>query len=387
MKKVIIGVLLIVVFAAIGFFGFVPRIIDNVFNPVTPHEPYFVSERARDIHARAFVADAHADPLLWERDLLKRNNKGMVDIPRLLEGNVAIQVFGSVTKTPKGQNYEANSGDSDNITALAIVGLWPVKTWGSLFERALYHAEKLSIFEAQSKGALRIVGTASELDAVMEKRLQGTQIVAAFMGLEGAHALEGRVENLDRLYDAGYRMLGLAHFFDNEVAGSMHGEEKYGLTDLGRQVVRRAEELGVIIDVAHSSQATVDDVLKWARRPVIYSHGGVQGVCNVNRNLTDAHIRKIADMGGLIALGAWDAAACGDTPAHLARAIRYIRDLVGVDYAAIGSDFDGAVQTSFDASEYAALTQALMDEGFDEDDIGKVLGGNALAFYRKMLPQ
>lgn len=386
MRKIIIAVVVLGFLAAVGFFGVAPILIDDAMNHVREHPPYPISEQARKLHADLFVADAHADPLLWRRNLNVRNSRGMTDIPRLQDGNVAIQVFGSVTKTPKGQNYDANSGETDNITMLAIAELWPMRTWGSLLERALYHSQKLHHFAEFSKGELRLVGTVEDLNTVMDARVKGEDVMAAFLGLEGAQALEGKLENVDRLYAVGYRMIGLAHFFDNEVAGSMHGVEKYGLTDLGRDVVRRAEELGMIVDIAHSSTKTVDDVLSMATRPVIFSHGGVQGVCEVNRNLSDEQIRRIAAGGGLIALGAWDAAACGDTPAHLAKAMRYVRDLVGIDYVAVGSDFDGAIEAAFDATEYAALTQALLDEGFSEDEVRKAMGENALAFYQKMLP-
>ncbi|MFZ5608014.1 MAG: dipeptidase [Pseudomonadota bacterium] len=384
--KVLWGVGVLAVGLGIGFFGLVPRFVDDRMNPVTAHAPYPLSAEARALHNRAFIADMHADPLLWRRDLGQRNSRGMIDIPRLRAGNVAIQVFGVVTKSPKGLNYDANGGDSDNITLLAIAGLWPVKTWGSLFERALYQADKLRRLADASGGQLRVVASAAALDAVMAARARGEAVIAGLLGLEGAHALEGKLENVDRLFAAGYRMIGLAHFFDNEIAGSMHGVKKYGLTDLGRAVVRRAEELGMIIDVAHASEAAVDDMLAMARRPVIFSHGGVKGVCAVNRNLSDDQIRRIAAAGGLIALGAWDGAACGETPAHLARAMRYVRDLVGIEVVAIGSDFDGAIRAAFDATEYAALTQALLDEGFSDSEVEAALGGNALRFLRIMLP-
>jgi len=387
MKKIWVALGGAVVVGAIGFFGAAPILIDDVMNPVRDHEPYDISAEARDLHASLFVADAHADPLLWNRNLLKHNARGMSDVPRLLDGNVAIQVFGSVTKTPKNQNYASNPSDTDNITLLAVAGLWPMKSWSSLLERALYHSEKLHEFADGSAGRLSVVGTVAELNAIMTKRQNGENVMAAFLGLEGAHALEGDIGNVDRLYDAGYRMIGLAHFFDNEVAGSMHGEEKYGLTDLGRKVVRRAEELGMIVDIAHSSLQTLEDVIAYAERPLIYSHGGVQGTCEANRNLSDAHIKRIAEQGGLIALGAWDAATCGDTPAHLAKAMRYVRDLVGIEYVAVGSDFDGAIRTAFEADEYVALTQALLDEGFSHDEVRLAMGQNALNFYRRMLPQ
>jgi membrane dipeptidase len=166
-------------------------------------------------------------------------------------------------------------------------------------------------------------------------------------------------------------MTGLAHFFDNELAGSMHGEKKGGLTPLGREALRRMEALGMIVDVAHASHTAVAEVLAQARRSVVSSHGGVQATCKVNRNLTDAEIRGIARTGGLVGIGYWEAAACSTAPAEIARAIAHVRDLVGIDHVGLGSDFDGAVTTGFDTAGLVAVTQALVDRGFSPQEIRK----------------
>src|SRR3546814_12529282 len=117
-------------------------------------------------------------------------------------------------------------------------------------------------------------------------------------------------------------MAGLTHFFDNKLAGSMHGLKKGGLTPFGRQVVRRMEEKGMIVDLAHLSHAGVADVLAMAHRPVVSSHGGVQATCRVNRNLSDAEIRGVPATGGLVGIGYWDGAVCGPAPASIAQAMK-----------------------------------------------------------------
>ena len=202
------------------------------------------------------------------------------------------------------------------------------------------------------------------------------------LSVEGLHDLEGKIENLDVLYAAGFRMAGLAHFFDNDIAGSMHGVEKGGLTPLGRQVVQRMEALGMIVDLAHSSHAAVADVLAMAKRPVVSSHGGVQATCKVNRNLTDDEIKGIAKTGGVVGIGYWAGAICSTKPEAAARAIAHVRELVGIDHVGLGSDFDGSTTTGFDASQVVAVTQALLDAGFSEADIRKVMGGNVLRVIR-----
>ena len=104
-----------------------------------------LSEQAKHLHQSLFIADLHADSLLWGRNLTHKSNYGHVDIPRLIEGNIAVQVFSVVTKSPRDLNLIKNSADSDNVTLLAIAQLWPLKTWFSLYERANYQVQKLQL--------------------------------------------------------------------------------------------------------------------------------------------------------------------------------------------------------------------------------------------------
>lgn len=376
-RRIGIILLALLLLGAIAFFTFAPGVVENSANKVAPTE-LKVSARAEALHKTLDVADMHADSLLWKRDLLKRSDRGQVDLPRLQAGHYALQVFSSVTKAPRNQNYDGNSGDTDKITALVIADMQPVRTWNSLLERSLYHAEKLKRFAARSDGQMRVIATAADLDKLVADRRAGRPVVGAMLSIEGLQDLEGRLNNLDRLYAAGFRMAGLAHFFDNDVSGSMHGIAKGGLTPLGRQVVARMEKLGMVVDVAHASHETVAELIAIARRPLVSSHGGVQATCKVNRNLTDAEIRGVARTGGVIGIGYWDGAICSTRPADVAKAIAHVRDLVGIDHVGLGSDFDGAVTTQFDASQVIAVTQALIDRGFSDDDIRKVMGGNVI---------
>jgi microsomal dipeptidase-like Zn-dependent dipeptidase len=119
-----------------------------------------------------------------------------------------------------------------------------------------------------------------------------------------------------------------------------------------------------------------------AKRPVVSSHGGVQATCKVNRNLTDDEVRGIAKTGGVVGIGFCEGAICSTRPEAVARAIAYVRDLVGIDHVGLGSDFDGSTTTGFDAGQVVAVTQALLDAGFSEDDTRKVMGGNVLRVIR-----
>jgi microsomal dipeptidase-like Zn-dependent dipeptidase len=367
------------------FFWLAPGIAERSMNRIAGSGKWNVSPAAAKLHDTLVVADLHSDTLLWKRDPAERSSRGHVDLPRLREGNVALEVFSSVTKTPRGQNYEANAGDTDNITLLAIAQLQPPRTWDSLLQRSLWHARKMER-AAAGPGGFMIVRSARDLKRLLRARAAGEDATGALLSIEGLQDLEGDSGNLNVLFDAGFRMAGLAHFFDNEVAGSMHGMKKGGLTPTGREVVRNMEAMGMIVDLAHASHATIRDVLAMARRPVVYSHGGVKATCDTNRNLTDAEIKGIAATGGVIGIGFWDAAVCAPTPQATARAMRHLRDLVGIEHVALGSDFDGAVTTGFDASGMAAVTQALMDQGFSDEEIRLAMGGNVVRLLEAGLP-
>ena len=210
--------------------------------------------------------------------------------------------------------------------------------------------------------------------------------LGALLALEGAHALEGDPANLERTFALGVRMIGLAHFTDNDYAGSAHGVDKGGLTELGRRTLTRMEELGIAVDVSHLAPAAIDDVLAMARKPVLASHGGVKGTCDNARTLSDKHVRGIAATGGVIGIGYWREAVCGLAPYDIARAIHYVVKLVGDDHVALGSDYDGATTVGFDTSRIAELTQAMLHEGIARDSIPKILGGNAARVLAATLP-
>ena len=368
--------------AAVGFFGFLPSYVEGSMNQIDGKALIAVSDEAKALHKTLNIVDLHSDTLMWNRDLNDRVSRGHMDLPRLQDGNVALQLFSSVTKTPKNQNYDGNGADSDNITLLTFAQLQPVKTWHSLVERSLYHAAKRSDAVAGSNGALAAVDSAADLDRLRAARQTALRPVGAMLTIEGLQNLEGKASNLDRLYDAGFRMAGLTHFFDNELAGSMHGLKKGGLTPFGRNIVRKMEAKGMIVDIAHLSHTGVAEVLAMATRPVVSSHGGVQATCKVNRNLTDDEVRGVAKTGGVIGIGYWDGALCDTSPRAAAKAMKHVRDLVGIEHVALGSDYDGATTVRFDTSQLVQVTQALMDEGFTPAEIRAVMGENALRVIR-----
>jgi microsomal dipeptidase-like Zn-dependent dipeptidase len=381
MIRWLIALAAVLAIALAGFLGFGPILIERSMNKVEARD-WPVSNEARALHERLTIVDLHADTLLWRRNILSRAGRGHVDLPRLQAGGVALQIFSSVTKTPKGQNYEANDATSDNITLLAVAQMQPIRTWDSLLERSLWHAEKLDRAVIASEGLLWRIRTTADLDRLLADRAAGRPVTGALLSTEGAHNLEGRLKNLEKLHAAGYRMMGLVHFFDNDVGGSMHGRKKGGLTPFGAKLVAEMEQRGIIVDLAHASRQTFFDVLKIARRPVVVSHGGIKATCNTPRNLDQEQLLALKANGGMIGIGYWDAAVCAATPEATAKAIAKAVQIMGPDHVGLGSDFDGAVTTGFDTSQLRAITQALLDAGLAEYDIEEVMGGNALRLLR-----
>lgn len=386
MRKLLIAVLLLAPLSALAFFG-LPEVLDARMNSVASPPPYAASASARKLHQGLFVADLHDDALLWERDLLKRYDYGHSDLPRMLEGRLGLQVFSTVTKTPRGLNMESNAADSDNITLLAMAQRWPRETWSSLLQRALYQAQKLKDASAGSDGRLVLIRTRADLNTFITAWQQDPNRVAALLATEGLHPIEGKLENIDALYDAGFRIAGLTHFFDNEVGGSAHGLEKGGLTPLGRQVIARLEEKSMLVDLAHASRPLIDDVLAMATRPVLVSHTGVEGTCAGTRNLSDRHLQAIAATGGVVGIGYWSTAVCDTSVAAIVKAIRYTVDKIGVEHVALGSDFNGTVHTPFDVTGLAQITEGLQQAGFDDSAIAAIMGGNVQRLLLASLPE
>lgn len=384
LKKILIGIALLL----LAGFAYVQMVVvpktDASMNAVTAHDPYPISPETQALHDTLYIADLHADSLLWRRNPAQRQTRGQVDLPRLREGGVDFQVFSAVTKSPRGLNFSGNDADApDDITMLAAAQLWPPRTWGSLYERAAYQAQRLQKIEDDPAQNLVIARRASDMD-----QPDGTLI--ALLLTEGAHPLEGKIENVQRLYDEGYRAMGLQHFFDNELGGSLHGRSRAGLTEFGFEAVRKMWALKISVDLAHASEQTVRDVLNMPERGAVFiSHGGVRDNCDVTelRNLPDDLLLHIAARGGIVGVGYFEGAICDISPKGVARAIHAAIDLMGLKAVALGSDYDGSVTTAFDTSELAIITQELRISGLSDDDIRAVMGGNARRFFQETLPQ
>lgn len=328
------------------------------------------SPEARALHESSPAIDLHADSLMWSRwigyDLHARHDPplpfaalgGHVDVPRLREGGIGAQFFGLVS-LPIGQRRGLAAVIHEQIDEL---------------ETAIRVAPE----------SLCLARTAEEVEAAKRRGA-----VAALLGIEGAHALEGELEQLERFARRGVRYLGLCHFSANEACYPAYGRGRRdadGLTPFGREVVRRCEELGIIVDLAHINRKGFLEACAMARRPMYVTHTGVAGAFKHWRNVDDEQLRAVADRGGCLGIIFCPQFLGGDGLEPVVRHLQHIVDVAGEDAPALGSDWDGFIVPTrdlCDASRLPLLTDALLEAGWSERAIAKLLRDNALRVIRE----
>ena len=310
--------------------------------------------------------DLHADTLMWSRwvhyDLLARHTPplpraalgGHVDIPRMRAGGMGAQFFGLVSLPFFGRTRGLARAVNEQIDALdeAIV---------------------------RSQGKLRKVRTAGEI-----RDCQRDGAISALLGIEGAHTLEGDLDKLGTFANRGVRYLGLSHFSANEACFPAYGRGRRdgdGLTAFGRDVVRRCEELGVLVDLAHLNRTGFMQVCASATKPPIVSHTGASGAFEHWRNIDDEQLRVVAAKGGTVGVIFCPRFVGGDGHAPIVRHITHIVDVAGDDTPALGSDWDGFIVPSAglgDPTGLPFLVEAMRSGGLTDGTIGKILRGNVL---------
>jgi membrane dipeptidase len=379
--------ILIVVFVLLGVIYFavtqiVPGEIEKSKNKLKEHPPYSVSSEAESLYNTLdFIADLHCDALLWSRDLTKKSDVGHVDFPRMQQANIALQTFSIVSKSPKEQHFQNNNADGfDNITLLNIVQGRPLSSWFSLFNRAIYQAERLHEFRNDYDNQFEIIKSSDDFASFLKKRKTNKNMISGLLGIEGAHCLEGDLANLDKLYDAGIRMIGPTHFFDNELGGSAHGLSDAGLSEFGKNVIDRMNELGIIIDLTHTSSKMIADILDRTNAPVLVSHTGVNGTYESPRNLTDEQLKMIAENKGLIGITFFKGAIPEVGVKGIVDAMKYVKNLIGVAHVALGSDYDGVITAPFDITGFPRIVEELLNQEFSEDEIRAIMGENVKQF-------
>jgi membrane dipeptidase len=357
------------------------------------------------IHRDAIVVDTHNDILMktvdigvvMDQDLTGKTHS---DLARWKKGGLDVQIFSVFCDGDAKNPYAYANREMDTLDA--VVARNPDK-----IKKVFNYAELLK--------------------AVKEKK------IAAMFGVEGGHMIEDDLNKLDAFYKRGARYLTLTHNISPTWATSAADETSgkplahTGLTDFGKQVVQRMNQLGMMIDVSHAGDQTFWDVIKITTKPIIASHSSVYSLVPHRRNLKDAQIKAIAKNGGVIQVNfnpgfidstfgrkenaflkehaaendslmkagmndfytldylyqkyVQEANSMRPPLSMLIDHIDYIVKLVGIDYVGLGSDFDGinlTPQQLDDVTCYPLITKALVERGYSEKDIDKILGGNFL---------
>lgn len=328
------------------------------------------SPEARALLAACPAIDLHADTLMWAHwfgyDLLSRHSPpfpkaafvGHVDVPRMIEGGMGGQFFGLVSLP---------------LTAHARGPLRTIHEQIDTLDEAIARRPEL----------LSKARTAAEVDAC---RRGGR--TAALLGIEGAHALEGDLDNVDAFARRGVRYLGLLHFSANAAGYPAYGRgrsDSEGLTAWGRALVDRCEENGVLVDLAHVNRRGFFDACAQANKPPIVSHTGVAGAFAHWRNIDDDQLRAVARLGGCVGVMFCPDYVGGNGLGPVVRHLRHIVDVAGEDTPALGSDWDGFIVPTDrlrDPLGLPLLVDALLAEGLSERSVGKIVRGNVMRVLR-----
>jgi membrane dipeptidase len=311
------------------------------------------------VHFAALMVDFHNDILsvmASDRNyrLADLHSYHHTDIPRLKMGGVDVQLFAVYVSPSQFPNNPFNQ-------AMEMINI--------------FHEEMMLNYEdiRQSKNYDEIISTVE------------SGKISAVLCVEGGHTIENDLNNLYALHNEGIRYMTITwnNSTDWAVSAQDSRSATVGLSDFGREVIRKMDSLGIIIDISHTGIKTIEDILEVTTNPIIASHSGVRALRNHYRNLYDDQIKAIAKSGGVIGVVFYPSFLSTNPSSvninTVIQHIDYIVNLVGIDYVGIGSDFDGIETTPFgleDASKFPYLTQKLLERGYSAEDVFKILGGN-----------
>ena len=329
---------------------------DTTITNITGGENF--STFLQTIHSKYTLIDLHNDVLEVMIDdpnyhLADLHNFNHTDIPRLQQGGVDIQFFSIWVSPTDYTNY---------------------------FDQALVMRD---LFYSELAANTSTIEQATTMDQSLQINEQNK--IAAVIGVEGGHHIEESIDKLFQLYNSGMRYLTIT--WNNSVSWAVSAADSrtttQGLNTFGRQVIRTLDSLGVIIDVSHTGIKTIQDILQETSNPIIATHSGARTIRNHTRNLYDWQIQDIANSGGVVGIVFYPPFLTSNPPADISDVIQHVDhivNLVGTDYVAIGSDFDGigtnVVIGLEDVSKYPDLTLALLQHGYTELEVAKFLGGN-----------
>jgi len=311
------------------------------------------------------IIDGHCDSLLGvlndNRKLGILSEEGQADFPRLIEGGVKLQFFAVFIES----RYKPKQS-----VLRALEGI-------EAFHREIEENNDL-VFLVDSKRQLEVL-------------FNDDRKIGALLAIEGGEALGGQLSMLGILYRLGVRCLGLTWNQRNEIADGVGiGPEHQGLTEFGRQVIERMNELGMLIDLAHIAEKGFWDTLKCSRKPVIVTHANCRSLCDHPRNLSDQQLRALAEQGGCLGI-TFVPQFVDQKASSLEKVVRHIQYAVqkmGEDHVGLGSDFDGMdtrVQGLEEARKFPFLAEVLKNKGFSETVIEKIMGTNWLRILREQL--
>ncbi len=329
-----------------------------------------IDQHIQTAHQQFVFADIHAHPSRFHRDNVPRISKRELQLYQRRHIDVVVCTISA--DAPYSGGYTERDG--------TVVPKLPRHTF-------IKDLKPGTAFTFATDRISRILRTIADGDAVLADHpttvleARRHRQIALLPALEGADALEGRIENLYTLHQQGLRLLQLVHFRVNEVGHiQTYPHTPGGLTPFGAQVVQTANELGIIIDLAHANTQTILDVIALSQHPVIFSHTGAKAIQKRNRHLSDSDIQAIAAKDGVI--GIWPNGSAVPLMRHMMRHIDHIKALVGVDHIGIGSDLRGVRKYTFGFghnANFRAIAKALLNRGYTTEEVGKIMGGN---FFR-----
>ena len=337
-------------------------------------------EKAKALQNKIYTIDSHCDtPMYFKYDIdIGKDNSLLKVNPNELG---AEQETGFVNYALKVDVPKMKKGMLDAVFMVAYLpqGERTPEASQQAVEKA---ANIINELKRQIEKNSAVVAQACTVADLKKNKAEGKKSI--FIGIENGYALGKDINNVKRFADKGVKYITLSHNGDNDICDSNKGNAEHnGLSEFGKEVVREMNRYGIIVDISHTSEKTSFDVLEISSYPVIASHSSVQALCDHPRNLSDELIKTIANKGGVVQVCLYHeflkkggVASVKDAVDHIDHIVR----LVGIDYAGIGSDFDGGggIKGLQNAGELPQITIELLRRGYSEEDIAKIWGGNLM---------
>lgn len=330
---------------------------------------YFVAQarlfrECKEIHSQILTVDSHVDTPMWfteDFSIAQRESTSKVTLPKMEEGRLDGVFMVAYLK----------QGDRDNA---------------SLLHATQKATDIIAQIKKQISDNRNSISLAICPEDLIRNKQEGKKTI--FLGIENGYAIGKDITNVARFKNMGVSYITLSHNGDNDLCDSARGTgEHNGLSELGRQVVAEMNRLGIMIDISHTSEKTVYDVLELSKTPVIASHSSAKALCDHPRNLTDDQLKAIAKAGGVVQVCFYHGFLSSKPEATLHDAIRhidYMVKLIGADHVGIGSDFDGdgGIRGCDAANELINITRELLRMGYTHGDLEKIWGGNLFRVMR-----